>query len=544
MDLASKLVTGLIVCALLPTVASGAQTGGPTVLKTIDLRTYSEDVTYVGTGPHAKHVALIEGTKIMAYPLTSQGKGSVKELFDLAGRTPQDHLNGIAYMDSEKRYAIVTRWTMDRLMVFDSIGRLESERPIQYPAGYVPLWVECIEYIPQDSPASDFPDHLAMCAGQGHEETNEAPADYRGDVLILNRDGTVVKRIALPAPQSQCLAVAYQSPGRLLVTGFNSDWRVVTILDFDGNLLGQAPQLLPDVTEGLVALPDGNVLAAGEGGTVWMLDSNLAPKPTGDRTFRQTQGMPAYTYGLAWNSAKNAFVLSGAIPNISTDMVFNLYELPSTLSGVSKIEDLSPRDGPTWYIARRLTYLPGEDLIAMAHTRIVEPPNWNVPHSIQLFNGSDGSHSGEIDLQATAPVLMSRGGIRGLAYLPAASQFAITFYKAAGADVGLVHLVNRDGAYVRTIDYSATINASIFAVAAFPSGDRLLLDDRTNLYVGDLNGNILSQFSISALGIVPPLMDLTPLASGPWSGAFAAVETSGTPAKLVIFTLGAAGKKK
>lgn len=539
MVFARSLVAGLIMCAPLLSAAPAAKPAGPTVLKTVELRTYSEDVTYVGTGPHAKHVAFIEGAKVYGYPSTSQGKGSVKELFDLTGKITDNFMNGLAYMDSEKLYAVVSRKFMDKMMVFDSIGRLESERPIQYPAGYVATWVEGIEYIPQDAPASDYPDHLAMCAGQGDGNAGETT----GDILILKRDGSLAKRIPLPAPASECLAVAYQAPGKLLVTGFDPDWRVITILDFDGNVLGQAPGLAPDALEGLVVLPDGTARAAGEGGVIWMLDANLAFVPSGNCTFRETQGMRNTTLGVAWNSAKSGFVLSGSGPNTGAEQTFALYDLPLAFAGVSKLADLAPRPGPTYYMARRLTYLPDESLIAMIHPSVSvdDDAHYNVLPSIQLFNQGDGSHFGEILLP---PAVRGRGTVRGVAYLRATSQFAITFNgNLAHNESGKVHILNRDGAYVRTIDFSATITASIAAAAAFPAEDRLLLSDGATVFVGDLNGNVASQFPVSDLSGLGSIYDMTAVATGEFAGSFAAADASGTPTKLVIFTLASSGKK-
>ncbi len=545
MSFATKLVSGLLACALSPSVAIGAQPGGIRVVKTVDLYTYSEDITYVRSGPHAKHVAFIEDAKVLAYPLSSKGKGSATELFDLTGRIPRGFMNGLAYMDSEKRFAIVSREFMDKLMVFEPNGRLESERLIQYPPGYTVNWVEGFDYIPPDS--DNYPDHLVMCAGEGDGETTP----QTGDILILRRDGSLAKHIDLPASFSACGAIAYRAPDKLLVTGNNGDWGIITILDFDGNVLGVGPERIDPAGEGLVSLPDGNVLAVGVGGDVLMLDANLMRKPDGDRTFRPTQGSLGHiSYGLAWNSDKGTFVLCANSPVDSIH--YSLYDLPLAFNGAVKLTDLSPRPVPPYYRQGRLTYLPNEDLIGLAQ-RYSDLDGDGIPVllSVQLFRGNDGSHHSEVILPDE---VRNRGIIRGLAHLSSTNQFAVTFNGVTDEngnwvvdERGKVHIVSRFGAFVRTIDYSATITRSISAVAAFPSGTELLLTDGYILYVGDLTGNVTAQYPLSDYGMIGArgsVLDLALVTSGEYDGMFAAVDNNRAPYKLTIFTFDQPGKKK
>lgn len=542
MNFARSLVAGLLVCALCPTIAVGAQPGGLNIVKTVDLNTYSEDITFIRTGPHAKHVAFIEDARVMAYALTSQGNGAVKELFDLTGRIPRDFMNGLAYMDTEKRFAIVSRQFMDKIMVFEPNGKLQSERPITYPAGYHVGFVEGIEYIPPD--ATRYPDHLAMCTGEGDGITEP----QTGDIMVLTRDGTVVKRIPLPASTWGCGGIAYREPGQLLVTGFNdSDWGIVTVIDFNGNVLAVGSDRIDPAGEGLAMLPDGNVLAVGSGGDVLMLGPDLKRKPEGDRTFRPTQGVGSVTYGLAWNSSKLTFVLcaNSLINNIN----YALYDLPLEFDGAVKLTDLAPRPAPPYYRQGRLTYLPSEDLIGLAQ----RPGNLGgipVPLSIQLFRGSDGSHHSEVILPSE---LNGRGLIFGLAHIDATNEFAVTFnsiFDSSGNpivdDRGLVHIVSRSGAFVRTIHYPAIVK-SIAAVAVFPSGTEFLLTDGYTMYVGDLIGNVTAQYPLSdynMIGSRGSIIDLALVTSGEYAGMFAAAEYNRAPYKLTIFTLDQPGKKK
>ncbi len=530
MDLASKFLAGILVCALCPTVASGAQPAGIKAVKTVDLYTYSEDVTYISTGPHAKHVAFIEDSIIRAYALTSQGGGAVKELFDLTDKTPRGFVNGLAYMESEKRFAIISRDFMEKIMVFEPNGKLQSERTITYPPGYHVGMVEGIEYIPAD--AAQYPDHLVMCTGEGDGVT----APETGDIMVLTRDGNVVKRIPLPASTWGCGGIAYRAPGELLVTGFNDgDWGVVTVIDFNGNVLAVGPDRIDPAGEGLASLPDGRVVAVGSGGQVLMLGPDLRRMPDGDRTFRETQGLGHQIYGLAWNSQKNGFVLSG---NLLMDAAASaLYDLPTTFTGAVKLEDLQPRPSPPYFIPRRLTYLPAEGLIAMAQ------PGQGIPYptgqTIQLFYGDTGDYAGQIDL---TPWAAGRGGIRGVAYHAASNQFAVTFV----GETGKVHLASRNGVHINTVDYSGTISSPVMNVEFFPSGNELLMSNGAAIFIGDLNGNITEQYSVAELGIPQPRggnFDFGYISTGEYAGNFATLSINRAPDRLIIFTFDASRKK-
>jgi len=530
MRLASEFAAGLLVCALAPAIAIGAQPGGIKVVKTVDLYSYSEDVTYISTGPHAKHVAFIESAKVFAYPVTSQGQGSIKELFDLTGRIPRDFMNGLAYMESEKRFAIVSRQFMDKIMVFEANGKLQSERLITYPAGYVINWVEGIEYIPEDS--ADYPGHLAMCAGQ-----DDGAGFTTGDILIMTRNGNVVKRILLPTTTWGCGGLTYRAPGQLLVTGYNDgDWGVVTVIDFNGNVVGTGPDRIDPAGEGLATLPDGRVVAVGGGSKVLMLGADLRRQPDEDRTFRETQGLGHQIYGLAWNSQKNDFVLSGSL--LMNGGAYALYDLATTFTGAVKLADLSPRPSPPYFLPRRLTSLPAEGLIAMAHQNAGFP--YPIGQTIQLFYGDTGDYAGQISLDAWAG---GRGGIRGLTYHAASNQFAVTFV----GETGKVHLASRSGAYIRTIDYSGTISTPVMNIEFFPSGEELLLSNGSAIFIGDLNGNITAQYHVTDLGIPQPRggnIDFTYVTTGEYAGNFATLSINRAPDRLIIFTFDQPGKKK
>lgn len=530
MGFAMKFVTGLFVCAMSPSVVIAAQHGGIRKVKSVELSTYSEDITYIRTGPHAKHLAFVEGTKVYAYPVSSKGTGSIKELFDTTGMAPSNAIHGLAYMDSEKRFAAVFANDWHRMIVIDAHGRVEGERPITFPPGYTPGYVEGIDYIPPGAPASDYPDHLAMCSagttGAGVTVSN---------ILIVTRNGEVVRQIPLPGQYPGCGAVAYRSEGQLLVTGYDGDWGVITIIDFSGNSLGNSPQRVDQAGEGLACLPDGTVLGGGMGGQIVMLDPYLIRKPEGDRTFRETQGLAGSVMGVAWNSGKHGFVLTGY--RFSANTIYALHDLPTTFTGAAWLTDLYPRESPPYFRPRKLTYLPAEDLIGMVQPHSAFP--YSPVLSIQLFHGGDGSHYGQINLE---PALAGRGNPSGIAYNRSFNQFAVTL--TGSGEAGKVHLVDRVGGFVRTIDYSGTIPSLISSVEFFPSATELLLSDGHTVYVGDLNGHITAQYPASdVIGNEGAISDLAAITTGEYAGLFAALR-SGPPSSVTIFTFDESVKKK
>jgi hypothetical protein len=503
--------------------------GPPAVVKEIVLHVYSEDLTYVPTGPYARHVAFIENMKVRGYPVNSANSGTAT-LFDLSGITPRIRPNGLAYIQSESKFAVVTRTTMDRMYIVDANGRLESTRPIGYPAGYVPEWVEGLGYIPPES--IRYPDHLALCTGRVDQNTGDA----RGDILILRRDGTLAQQIPIPGPYSECGAVAWQAPDRLLVSATDDGvWgKLISVLDFDGQVPPLPSIRMPGGIEGIVTLPDSSVLAVGSGGTIYALDAMLVRQLARDRQYASAAGVRPM-YGATWDTGRNLFVIGGS----ETTEAFNgLFSLAPPYTVATRLLELFPRPAPPQYSRPgRMTFLPDEKLIAVRHARRQEPPSPNyVPESILLFNNTDGSLYETLSLRPLA-----LGNPRALTYMPGLNQFALSFmdYATSYTEPGKVYIVARNGTLVRSIDYSGKMPVAVTSMAFFnpahPSGGQLLLCDGWTFFVGDLNGNISAQYEASELIGVGNILDLATVTTGEYAGTLAAVSME--PSKLILFTL-------
>jgi hypothetical protein len=522
----------VLVAALGTLLSATAFAAGSQVVKEVVLHVHAEDITYVSNGPFERHVAFLEDMKVLGYPL-SRGKSGVKTLFDFSAVQPTFRPNGLAYMDTEKRFAVVTRNFPRELKVLDAKGKLKATRTIEYPDGYEPNFVEGLAYIP---PGADwYPDHLALCTGQRDPVTGSTIST---DILILTRAGAFVDQVHIASDGSECLAVAFQPPDRLVVSGADGDYRTITTIDFDGNPTGSSAFLTDSPVEGLVAVPGDEWLAIGDGGIIYSLDRNLDRQPQRDRVYRANLGLEAY--GLAWAGVASEphFVVSARAPVTAEDAAWALFTLSSTLDDPTMLAGTYYRSRWPYYPAKRLSFIPSEALIAMCQARRNQPgdPRF-VPGSIQLFEGSNGDYVSEVNLEA-----LQDGDPIGIAWMAEHQQFAVSF---SGKEPGIVSVLNRAGEFVRDVDYSATITARVTSLTFFnpshPSGGQLLLSTGPTLFVGDLHGNITRQFSATEFAGMTWVVDLATVTEGDYQGTFAAKARSqwGMIGKLVIFRVDA-----
>lgn len=529
-----KSAAALFVCALL---LPAAPAGEPRIVKEILLYTYSEDITYIPTGPYARHVAFLEDMKVIGLPVPRMGNDSTRTLFDFSTVVPNFPPNGLAYITTEQRFVIVTRNYPDKLFVFDSNGRLTTTRTIELPSGYTPTAVEGIGYIPPD--AAVYPDHLALCAA-GEEGAAAVPTS---NVFILRRDGSLARRITLPPGSPECVAVAFQPPARFLITGPNDSYGIVTPIDLDGNILTpHSPQLPSGYIEGVTTLPSGEVLAIGEHGIIYSLTGDLQRVPERDRLYRPDAGPVSKYVGVAWDTGRQKFVLNGAPFNLDF-IIYSLFNMSPALTELTRIGDFYVYPGSTLIHAPgKMTFLPAENLVAMRHSRRNNPPHPRfVPASILLLRNSDASLAEMIDLTP-----LDLGNPIAIAHLPERAQFAASFQKPlTPGEPGIVRLLSRTGDLVRTIDYSPAITTMVRAIAAFnsshPSGGQLLLagDSGATLHLGDLDGAVTARFPATVLPGMRYVDDLATIDSGEYSGSFAALASSrwGSVVKVVIFRL-------
>jgi hypothetical protein len=427
---------------------------------------------------------------------------------------------GMTYIESEGLFAIVDDSQPKKLSLFDQTGAYKGTRSIQYLGDYVPTHFEGMAYVP--SSASTFPDHLIVVV---HDSLSQR-------LEVMTRDGTVVSEISRSEwPESLTATfigdVAYLASNRLLVTTYNSD---IWTLDFSGNILS-GPTSLPSAYgfEGIVQMGDSRIVASGYPQTLIFFDKNLNRQPENDRN--DIIGLNLVDpKGVAWNSATNQLLIAHGFHPAAISAV------PVSLDSAAQVADLA---GHGFNSGQRLTYLPGENLIAVLK-----------PQAIFLL-AADGTLSSQIDLSAAA-LGVDLGNALSLTYIPASSEFVLGFN---GSAVGTtldrqierrtLRVLSRSGALVRAIDLTSTGTGSVTALAYFEDSGSprlLILGSAGRAFITDLNGVsrnpsgvLFGEFNSRAKFDIVTRFDIAAITTGPQAGAFAMVDyRSG---EIVIFRL-------
>lgn len=501
----------LALAFLLPGVLSAQ-----TVLDRVRIGNNAEGLTYVNHGPYAKQAIVLDGYEVRGVPAAGKARGNprARTIFDLRGLGIGQGPRGIAYIESERLFAIVDPSQLDRLLISDHKGRPQPSRTVGYPdSGFFPTHLEGLAYIPENS--LEFPDHLALVA------MTWVPQETR--IEILTREGEVVREILPDEPllSRYGLGLTFLAPDKLLVFEYYcSDFY---ILDFDGHIISGPDD--PDVCEpqdlffeGLVQLPDGKVAASDYfAGTLFFFDENLNRLPEYDRFYgNNTFGLGLPT-GLAWDDeADEHLVVSYWMYPAWT--LLHLAAIPPSLDTSRDVTDLNLGN----FLPRRAAYLPEEGLIA------VEDRNGR---QLVLFDKTSGQPVDAIDLSAW-------GRPWGLEFIPALNQFAVSFLDAGNQTT--LYLISRDtGLEEGTIDLSETGIDGARAIAFFktdPSSDGKFLiagGPGTRAVVTDFAGTLLDEFDYrETLGIII-LNDFAAITSGPQAGAFAATDRDNS--EIVVF---------
>jgi len=173
-----------------------------------------------------------------------------------------------------------------------------------------------------------------------------------------------------------------------------------------------------------------------------------------------------------------------------------------------------------------LTYLPDEHRIGVAARN---------PAEVFLY-GHGGTLEGTVALAGIAP----RNPLI-IQYIPGKQQFAI--WPGGDENSGMIKIVDRTGAFIRSIDLSS-YGVSDFSFAYFapsdPSGGKFLVFPVSYhmALVVDLNGHLLSSFDYYAAFDLPGGYNpfgVTQITSGPGPGAFALGGNDAS--EIIIFSL-------
>ena len=474
-----------------------ADVDAQTVVRRARLGNNTEDITFVNTGPLAKHIVIVDGVEVWAFPAQGKGRAKPRMLFDLSGMDMNWEPRGITWFASSQLFALNDK--TDLVMV-DHRGRVVERTPFVFPAGYEPEHLEGLAYLPHDS--SFYPDHLMLVAMGGDPYTR---------LEIIRRDGVVVHEIIVDDELQWTYlgAIGFVAPDRILV----SDYEWFYYLNFAGEITEGPFHILEGQSfEGVVQLANGMIAAAGYwDGTLFMLDEYLNHMPEKDRDYKigfDLVRRPAY---VAWNPINDQFL---AINWIDRDVI----AISPALDLVEVVAN-PPDDG--YLVPRSVTVLPDEELMAFAHR------NYGI-HAI-LFYDQNGSFQEELDLSWLGmPILIE--------YMANTDEFLVRLADP-GFESRLV-VLGRDGSYHGEIDFAPAGIENIFEIVFFdpghPSGGRLMIRDGTRVHITDLDGYWLDDFDLRTdLGVFRA--SLTAITTGPEAGAFAAMWMDNS--ELVVFTL-------
>jgi uncharacterized protein YjiK len=491
----------LAVFVLLPLTTSQGQS--VKILQRARLGNNTEDITFVGNGPLAGTVAILDGYEVRG--LLPKGDGAHK-LFDVRRLGIDVSPRGITYIESSGLFALVDGVQQTKLFLSDDHGKPRGTRTIQYLNNFLPDFLEGLAYIPKG--AKLFPNHILMSAVIFNPQASR--------IEVLRKDGKVEAEIlpAAPLGSSYITGVGYLAPDRILVTTGNTIWEI----DFAGNILA-GPVTLYGVTdiEGIAQLSGGNIVAADyAAGTIFFFDRNLNRLQGKDRDYKIGVGV-SVPAGVAWNTDTYEHLVAHANPPLE------IVTIPSSLDDATQVVDLARYgfDG-----RQHLTYLPDEHLIAAT--------NHNSPQAIALFDNG-GNLFQEIDVSGI-------GSPSAIAYIPTTKQFAVTFQQ----NPVQLSILDRSGNLVRTIDLStlgiSRVDGLTFFDPADQSGGKFLMvvNDATQLFrqfvmIIDFNGNLHRKFDIRKTFGLLGAGDVSTISNGSQKGAFGLV--NGEDSEIVIFRL-------
>jgi hypothetical protein len=464
----------------------------------------------LATQPATTQIAPIAAAQSVtgAQPTLSPIKQPAPKLFDVLALGVKAGPRGITYAESRQQFAFNDPM-QPTLFFTDAQGLPKSSVDLQFPNDQ-PVQIEGLGYIPANAPT--FPDTLVMAAT--FADDNSA-SGVQSRLAIINFNGSVLAEIVPQGGIADLFltGVCFKSPGSLLVS--SDDDETIHEIGFKGNLIAQFPPLpnRPGLNgiEGLTQLPTGEFGAAGgfDGLLAVFTQSGATAPQFVDYRIGLGLSLPS---GLAWDSTANQFLVIAinrqgkGSPSIS-----------SVAPSLGSFETIVDVDATT----RRLTYIPGEQLIAAAHP--------NNPRGILLF--SQAKPAGQIDTsQLGNPVVIS--------FIPTTNEFVLVF---ANQRSQLSFLTRQGGVSRKPIDLAPQGIARIATVTYFnpghPSGGQFLVFDNTQdlAVITDFNGKKLDEFGIrKAFGVLNPSA-VTAITTGSDAGAFALANSENS--EIVVFRL-------
>jgi hypothetical protein len=477
----------------------------------------TEDITFITNGPFANFFAVMDGYEVLAVSSSPRDIRLPRKLVDLRDLGILVAPRGIAYLESEGLFVVNDIRQRSTLFLADVKGQPIGTRNIQYPDGFMPQHLEGIT-----TRKSGSGEQLIMSAIQ-----LGPTLESRLEVLDLVERSTyqTVQEIRPDKPVGTSFVSGVSSiagkfpanfPFPLLVSFDNFIQRI----NSEGHLIGEPSEVEANF-EGLAQVGTNFFAADARAGQLLGFDQNLKRLPELDRKYKIGVGL-FNSAGLTWNASTDQHLLVSASVDRPTSLLMST--LPPSLDSASLLIDL-PAGG--FGSPRRMTYVPEDKLIAVAH-------NMN-PQAILLFDNSG---------VLVETIVLAVGRPLAITYIPTTSEFVVRV-----TDQGkerMLFVLSRSGKLVRTIDLSGTDIRSVAALTFFNpdhrSGGQFLIVDApfpptdpiVNMaFITDFNGVPLNKLDYrQELGILLP-SDVATITTGENAGALSIVDR--TSNEVVVF---------
>ena len=498
----------------------------PTPIRRARLGNATEDITYLGNG----QMAVLDGYDLLLVPLASATDPRIRtrKLFDVRGLAVTGAPRGVAYLASEGLYAFNDLRKRSTILLASGRGEPAGERTLQYPAGFSPDQPEAIDAMP-------------VVQGLNKSETLLVSAitfapELQSRLELFTRLGSTyrsAREVLPPDPvgPSFVSGAAFVPASALsrteagFLVGFDN---IIALLDAKGAVIlsAEIPEALS--VEGVAQTETGAIVAADVfAGKLFFFDKKLKRTPELDRDYRIGFGVVS-PLGLAWDDLFNRHLVLGAAPDAGPTAQRVTAVTPDLASAKQAID----LDAQGFARGRRMTYIPEENLTAVAHQ--------TGPRAILLFD-KEGNLAETLDVSAV-------GSPSAIAYIPSRREFALRVTGAANAKT--LFILSRDGQLSRTVDLTATGITSVVALTHFGAasggeGQLLILDApltdadpiTNRAVITTLDGSLVGDFSTrKSLGVLNP-SDVAEITSGPEAGALSIIDRSSN--ELVVFSMDA-----
>lgn len=482
----------------------------------------TEDITFITNGPSANSFAVMDGYEVLIVPSSPRGIWVPPgKSFDLRGLGILVAPRGIAYLESEGLFVVNDIRQRSTLFLADIKGQPMGTRTIQYPDGYMPQHLEGIT-----TRKSRTGEQLIMSALQLNP-TLESRLEVL-DLVDRSTYQTVLeirpdKPVGVSFVTGVCSITAPRlppTPAFPLLVSFDN---IIQRINSDGHLIGEPVEVEEaNSIEGLVQMGTNFFAADAHAGQLFGFDQKLNRLPDLDRKYKIGVGL-FNSAGLTWNpSTDQHLLISSSVDRPPTNLLMST--LPPSLDSASLLVDL-PAGG--FGFARRMTYVPEDKLIAVAH-------NMN-PQAILLFDNSG---------VLVETIVLTVGRPLAITYIPTTSEFVVRVTDPGKEQT--LFVLSRSGKLVRTIDLSGTDIRSVAALTFFnpdhKSGGQFLIVDAptpndptiVNLaFLTDFDGVPLTKLDYrQELGILLP-SDVATITTGENAGALSIVDR--TSNEVVVF---------